>query len=414
MILTDDNFATIVTAVEGGRGLYDNLMKYIRFQMVVLLGFIFTFVGAAIFNIAHGTPLLPLQILWINFAIDVPLAVGLGFDAPTAGLMNRKPRSPDEPVLARPLAARLAIGGLMIAIGTLIVVSYGETRYGLAVATTMGLTASSLMHIVATFEWRDGSRTIFNNDTLANGRFVLISVVVVGLTILATSLGALQRILDTTDLSGDQWRVILSPSPPISRSPSLESSSSDACIETPAEGQQDAEEGVPGRSCAACAQVGAMREYVKSRGRRCGIVFEGRDTAGKGGTIKAITDKVSPRVFRIVALPAPTDREKSQMYMQRYVPHFPRPARSRHLRPQLVQPRRRRAGDGIPLRARPSSSCKPPLFEEGDGRLGHHPGEVLARGRVRGTKQAVAGPHRRPPQDLETLRHGHEVVHALG
>ena len=58
MILTDDNFATIVTAVEGGRGLYDNLMKYVRFQMVVLLGFIFTFVGAAIFNIAHGTPLL--------------------------------------------------------------------------------------------------------------------------------------------------------------------------------------------------------------------------------------------------------------------------------------------------------------------------------------------------------------------
>jgi P-type Ca2+ transporter type 2C len=99
----------------------------------------------------------------------------------------------------------------MIAIGTLIVVSYGTTRYGLAVATTMGLTASSLMHIVATFEWRDASRSIFNNDTLANGRFVLISVVVVGLTILATSLGALQRILDTTDLNGDQWRVILIP-----------------------------------------------------------------------------------------------------------------------------------------------------------------------------------------------------------
>jgi Ca2+-transporting ATPase len=211
MILTDDNFATIVTAVEGGRGLYDNLMKYIRFQMVVLLGFIFTFVGAAIFNIAHGTPLLPLQILWINFAIDVPLAVGLGFDAPTAGLMQRKPRSPDQPVLARPLAARLAFGGLLIAIGTLIVVSYGETRYSLAVATTMGLTASSLMHVIATFEWRDASHTIFNDDTLANGRFVLIAVGVVGLTLIATSLGVLQRILDTTELNGDQWRVVLIP-----------------------------------------------------------------------------------------------------------------------------------------------------------------------------------------------------------
>ena len=65
----------------------------------------------------------------------------------------------------------------MIAIGTLIVVSYGTTRYGLAVATTMGLTASSLMHIVAAFEWRDPTRSVFNSDTLANGRFnLLISV----------------------------------------------------------------------------------------------------------------------------------------------------------------------------------------------------------------------------------------------
>jgi polyphosphate kinase 2 len=71
------------------------------------------------------------------------------------------------------------------------------------------------------------------------------------------------------------------------------------------------------------AELVAMQEYVKSAGAKVCVVFEGRDTAGKGGTIKAITDKVSPRVFRIVALPAPTDREKSQMYMQRYVPHFP-------------------------------------------------------------------------------------------
>ena len=91
MILTDDNFATIVTAVEGGRALYDNLMKYVRVQMIMLAGFILTFVGAGIFDIANGTPLLPLQILWINFAIDVLLAFGLGFDAPTPGLMKRKP-----------------------------------------------------------------------------------------------------------------------------------------------------------------------------------------------------------------------------------------------------------------------------------------------------------------------------------
>jgi len=67
----------------------------------------------------------------------------------------------------------------------------------------------------------------------------------------------------------------------------------------------------------------ALQEWVKSSGAKICIVFEGRDTAGKGGTIKRITERVSPRVFRVVALPAPTAREKSQMYMQRYVQHFP-------------------------------------------------------------------------------------------
>ena len=67
----------------------------------------------------------------------------------------------------------------------------------------------------------------------------------------------------------------------------------------------------------------ALQEWVKATNTKICIVFEGRDTAGKGGTIKAITERVSPRVFRVVALPAPTEREKSQMYLQRYVPHFP-------------------------------------------------------------------------------------------
>ena len=66
-----------------------------------------------------------------------------------------------------------------------------------------------------------------------------------------------------------------------------------------------------------------LQDYVKESGQRVIIVFEGRDAAGKGGTIRAITEKVSPRVFRVVALPAPSDREKSQMYIQRYFQHFP-------------------------------------------------------------------------------------------
>src|SRR4029079_1671949 len=67
----------------------------------------------------------------------------------------------------------------------------------------------------------------------------------------------------------------------------------------------------------------ALQDWVKEKGLRVVVVFEGRDAAGKGGTIKAITQRVSARVFRGVALPAPSDREKSQMYMQRYLTHFP-------------------------------------------------------------------------------------------
>jgi polyphosphate kinase len=71
------------------------------------------------------------------------------------------------------------------------------------------------------------------------------------------------------------------------------------------------------------AELVAMQEWVKRAGAKVCVVFEGRDTAGKGGTIKALTDRVSPRVFRVVALPTPTEREKSQMYLQRYVTHLP-------------------------------------------------------------------------------------------
>src|SRR3974377_1534770 len=71
------------------------------------------------------------------------------------------------------------------------------------------------------------------------------------------------------------------------------------------------------------AELCKLQDWVKYKGLRAIVVFEGRDAAGKGGTIRAITERVSPRVFRLVALPAPSDREKTQMYIQRYMQHFP-------------------------------------------------------------------------------------------
>ncbi len=209
MILTDDNFATIVTAVEGGRALYDNLMKYVRVQMIMLAGFILTFVGAGIWTICNGTPISPLQILWINFAVDVPLAFGLGFDAPTPGLMKRRPRSMSEPVIARPMAVRLGVAGLLIATATLLVVSWAEPRHGIAVATTMGFITLSMLHIVAAFEWRDPTRSVFHRESIANGRFNLMMLLAFGLALLGTGVPVFQRMLGTVQLTGDEWRPCL-------------------------------------------------------------------------------------------------------------------------------------------------------------------------------------------------------------
>ena len=172
MILTDDNFATVVAAVEGGRAIYDNLMKYVRFQMITLGGFILLFLGAGIFDVANGIPLTPLQILWVNFAIDVLLAIGLGFDAAAPGLMRRRPRNANAPVIDRPLGIRLGLAALVMAVLALVVVAWGEHRYALEVATTMGMTTLGLMHIVAALEAREPEETIFKRYTIENRRFV--------------------------------------------------------------------------------------------------------------------------------------------------------------------------------------------------------------------------------------------------
>jgi Ca2+-transporting ATPase len=209
MILTDDNFATIVAAVEGGRGIYDNLMKYVRVQLVMLGGFILLFVLAGVFSVADGAPLTPLQILWINFAIDVLLAIGLGFDAAAPGLMRRMPRDAAAPIVDRALTIRLGVASLVMAVLALSVVAWGEEEYDLAVATTMGLTTLSLLHIVAALEAREPTGTIFSRYTVSNRRFVQLIGATLVLTFLVTELGPLQRIFDTVSLTSSQWGLCL-------------------------------------------------------------------------------------------------------------------------------------------------------------------------------------------------------------
>jgi P-type Ca2+ transporter type 2C len=155
MILTDDNFSTIVKAAELGRGLYGNLARYIRYQMAGLFGYIATFLGASTFNIAGGVPLLPLQTLWVSFTTLSLQSVGLGYSKPAAGLMDRPPRPPSRPILTRGLIAWLAVVGLLMAVGTLGLISWAAQAHGLAIARTMGMVTFALFTLFFSIESKD-------------------------------------------------------------------------------------------------------------------------------------------------------------------------------------------------------------------------------------------------------------------
>ena len=141
MVLTDDNFASIVKAVKKGRSIYDNIVKFIRYQMGVLFGMIWTFLGAGLFNVLAGVPFVPQQTLYVNFTTQVLQSIGLGLGEPTEGLMERPPRKADEQVMPLPLGIRLAIYGAIQAASTLVVIQCGQHQHRRrrSLARTMGL-----------------------------------------------------------------------------------------------------------------------------------------------------------------------------------------------------------------------------------------------------------------------------------
>ena len=157
-----------------------------------------------------------------------------------------------------------------------------------------------------------------------------------------------------------------------------------------------------------------LQEWVRAKGLKVCIVFEGRDGAGKGGVIKAITERVTPRVFRVVALPAPNERESSQMYIQRYIQHFPAAGEV------VIFDRSwyNRAGVERVMGFTDEATSKKflqqvPFVEQAMVDSGHHPAQVLARGEPRGADAAPRGPHHRRPQDLEAVADGPAVVQPL-
>ena len=210
MILTDDNFATIVNAVAFGRALYDNLLKFIRFQMATLVSFILSFLTAGFFQIAGGVPFNPIQILWINWIIDGPIGVALGFGKPTSGLMEKPPRKVNEPIITKTVALRLLYQGIVMTVGILALRQWAEGAYGDAtVAATMSLAAFSFYHIINGLENNDWSRTVFTMDTFNDRRQLYLFGFVLLMIFLGSEMQIFQRLLDTAPLTLNQWLIAI-------------------------------------------------------------------------------------------------------------------------------------------------------------------------------------------------------------
>jgi Ca2+-transporting ATPase len=208
MILTDDNFATIVKAVEYGRGIYENLAKYIRFQMTALVAFIISYLGASLLFIAGGVPFGPLVVLWINFLIQVPIAIALGFDKPEPGLMERKPRPLSQPVLSRSQWVRIIFMGMLMAVGTL----WLESRYeqqNPALMASVAMVVFSLFNIVIGLSNRSETKTAFNREIFADRRQLMLYGIALGLTFVGTQVSFLQRLLGTADLPLNEWLICI-------------------------------------------------------------------------------------------------------------------------------------------------------------------------------------------------------------
>ena len=212
MILADDNFATIMKAVEQGRVVFDNLNKYIRFVIVELVAYVVTFLGASILNIAAGQPFSPSQILYINFFVNAPLGVALGMDKSVPGLMAMRPRSRDATIMTKGLMVTAGLVGLFMAVATLTLIEYGTNHYdSLAIGGSMGLTAFSLMIIVAAYQARSVTATTLNVDTFDNLKLNVTALAEVVLAVLITQLDGLRTLFGTVEITREQWALAALP-----------------------------------------------------------------------------------------------------------------------------------------------------------------------------------------------------------
>lgn len=203
MVLADDNFATIVGAVREGRTIYENIVKFVRFQLSTNIGAILTVMGAQLLGMP--TPFTAIQILWINIIMDGPPAMTLGVEPARTGVMAEPPRRAGARILTLARFWRLFGYGAIMALGTVGVFAHGLREGGQPYALTLAFTTFVLFQFFNVFNARAEHGTVFNRQFFANGRLWAALVSVVGLQAVVVHWGPAQAIFHTIDLTIVDW-----------------------------------------------------------------------------------------------------------------------------------------------------------------------------------------------------------------
>ncbi len=203
LVLTDDNFATIVRAVRQGRGIYDNVVKFIRFQLTTNIAAIVTFVAAIVAGLP--APMTAVQVLWVNLITDGPPALALGLDRPNQGTMDRPPRPPGERILSWPRLARMALVATVMAAGTLGVLASVDQERGTTYATTFAFTTFVLFQVVNAFNVRTEEQSAFSRAVPVNRALLGSLLLVVGLQVLVVHAPVAQDLFGTVGLDLRHW-----------------------------------------------------------------------------------------------------------------------------------------------------------------------------------------------------------------
>jgi Ca2+-transporting ATPase len=207
MILTDDDFASIEAAVEEGRGVFDNLVKFIAYALPTNVGQGLVLMAGIILGTA--LPIEPLQILWINMVTAVLLGLGLAFEPKEPGLMRRPPRAPGSPIVSRGVLVRISVAGLILLAAAFGIFEWAEARgLGDAGARTAAVNVFMSVQVFYLFACRSLRRSLFTYNPFGNRIVILGVLVVIGLQVLFTYAPFMQVAFNTEAMSGAEWGAV--------------------------------------------------------------------------------------------------------------------------------------------------------------------------------------------------------------